>query len=612
MTHLRLALAQINPVVCDFAGNTELILQAVREAREAGAQLVAVGEMALTGYPVEDLVLRESFIACSKDALAQLQQRLIDERLDDVSLILGTLDADGPVLPQAMGERRSVGARNCAKLLHRGQVVATHNKHHLPTYGVFDENRHFVPGNQLSVVAIRPEGDGKNSNKNRSINLSMLVCEDLWYDSGPLARCADEDIDVVVCLNASPYEHHKNRRRLAVCRHATRRTGAIVVYVNLVGGQDELVFDGSSMVVHPDGRILAHAPSFTPHLTVLDLELPTHRIEPNTADAAARQELGGPVITVTRSAITLRPIPAGIATAPVGSVQPACNESSREELGEDQQLWQALALGLRDYVHKNGFSRVVLGVSGGIDSAVGAALACDALGSANVYGVALPSAFSSQHSFDDATDLAARTGLNLRVLPINTLVKTFSDELPLEGLAAQNLQARIRAVLLMGISNSEGQLLLSTGNKSEYAVGYSTLYGDAAGAFAPLKDVYKTVVWKLARWRNAYAQQCGEQPPIPENSIAKPPSAELSLDQLDTDALPSYDVLDAILQLYVDRDWGREEIVAAGYSPDVVHRVLGMVNASEHKRRQAAPGPKVTVKAFGRDRQLPITHRFTD
>jgi len=612
MTKLRLALAQINPIVGDFAGNTELIVDAVRQAHEAGAQLVAVGEMALVGYPVEDLVHRESFIAGSRAAFARLQQRLTDERLDDIALIVGTLDADGAVRPQAMGHRGPVGARNSAVLLHRGQIVATQYKHHLPTHGVFDEDRHFVPGNQLGVVTMDFENmhteraDGQGSGKNCPINLSMLVCADVWYDNGPLARCADEEVDVLICINASPYEHHKDRSRLAVCHRAALRTGAVVAYVNLVGGQDELVFDGSSLVVHPDGRILTHAPPFTPHLTVLDLELPAHGIAPNTADVVLPQELPEqPAISVVRSVTTLRAIPTAPATPPVVSLQ-----LTRKELGEEQQMWQALTVSLRDYVRKNGFSTAVLGVSGGIDSAVCAALACDALGSANVHGVALPSAYSSQHSFDDATDLAVRTGLNLRVLPINNLVKTFSDELPLEGLAAQNLQARIRAVLLMGISNSEGQLLLSTGNKSECAVGYSTLYGDAAGAFAPLKDVYKTMVWRLAQWRNAYARQRGEQPPIPENSIAKPPSAELGLDQLDTDALPPYDVLDAILQLYVDLDWGREEIVAAGYSPDVVDKVLGMVNASEHKRRQAPPGPKVTLKAFGRDRRVPITHRF--
>ncbi len=612
MTSLRLALAQINPVVGDFAGNIELIVSAVREARSSGAQLVAVGEMALPGYPVEDLVLRESFIAASRAELARLQQRLLDEQLDDVALIVGTLEADGPVLPQAMGYRGSGGARNSAVLLHRGRIAATHHKHHLPTHGVFDENRHFVPGNRLNVVSLDIEGtgtadaDGRLSEENRTVNLSMLICADLWHDSGPLARCVGENIDVLVCINASPYEHHKDQARVAVCRRAAIRTGAIVAYVNLIGGQDELVFDGSSLVVHPDGRVLASAPSFVPHLTVLDLELPAHGIEFDAGDSMSSNEGSEELtITVAHSAATLRAVPRDTIVTPGGAVQ-----LLPEPISDEQQTWQALALGPRDYVHKNGFSSVVLGLSGGIDSAVCATLACDALGSEQVHGVALPSAYSSQHSFDDARELAERTGLTLRVLPINSMVKTFGDELVLEGLAEQNLQARIRAVLLMGISNSEGHLLLSTGNKSESAVGYFTLYGDAAGGFAPLKDVYKTMVWRLAAWRNDLALHRGEQAPIPENSIAKPPSAELSLDQLDSDALPPYDVLDAILRLYIDLDWGREEIVAAGNSPDVVDQVLAMVTTSEYKRRQTPPGPKVSLKAFGRDRRMPVTHRF--
>lgn len=601
MAQLRLALAQINPTVGDFAGNIELIVRAVRDARDAGAQLVVVGEMALTGYPIEDLVLRESFVASSAAALIQLQQRLVDSQLDDVALILGALGADGPVRPQAVGARSLVGARNMAVMLHRGQVVAKQNKHHLPTHGVFDEDRHFVPGNQVSIVTLASD--------NGLIKLGMLVCEDLWHDSGPLAAYADKDVDMLVCINASPYEYGKDADRVALCRQAAQRTGAIVAYVNLVGGQDELVFDGSSIVVHPDGRVLAHAPSYEDHLLVVDLDLPAKHLKPHTADTALPTELSElpeqPTITIEHAQTMLRPRPVNVKPAPAGSAQ-----LIRKERGQEQQTWQALSLGLRDYVRKNGFSRVVLGVSGGIDSAVCATLACDALGGSQVHGVALPSAFSSQHSYEDAADLAARTGLHYRVIPINALMKTFGDELPLQGLAAQNVQARLRAVLLMGISNSEGQLLLSTGNKSELAVGYSTLYGDAAGAFAPLKDVYKTMVWKLARWRNSYAEQRGEQPPIPENSIVKPPSAELSLDQLDSDALPPYDVLDAILRLYVDSDAGREEIVAAGYDSELVDSVLRLIKTAEHKRRQAPPGPKVSTKAFGRDRRLPIANRF--
>ncbi|MGH3545775.1 MAG: NAD+ synthase, partial [Mycobacteriales bacterium] len=504
-----------------------------------------------------------------------------------------------------IGARGRTGARNAAVLLHRGQVVATHNKFQLPTHGVFDEDRTFVPGDHISVVALG--GDQTDSDaSHRDPKLGMLVCADMWYENGPLAAYAHQEIDLLICPNASPFELGKDELRLAACRRAALHTGAVIAYVNLIGGQDELVFDGSSMVVHPDGRVLAHAPSYEEHLLVVNLDLPERTIEPSAAAVAPPAALRGRgAFGVTRARLTLRARPADAQPAPANTARLIRTEISRE-----QHAWQAITLGLGDYVRKNGFDSVVLGVSGGIDSAVCAALACDALGASQVHGVALPSAFSSQRSYDDAADLAARTGLHYRLLPIHALMKTFGDELSLEGLAAQNLQARIRAVLLMGISNSEGQLLLSTGNKSECSVGYSTLYGDAAGAFAPLKDAYKTMVWQLARWRNAYAVQLGQTPPIPQSSITKPPSAELSLDQLDSDALPPYELLDAILRLYIEADQGRDEIVAAGYDPELVDRILAMVNAAEHKRRQAPPGPKLSTKAFGRDRQLPITNRF--
>jgi NAD+ synthase (glutamine-hydrolysing) len=598
MTQLRLALAQINPVIGDFAGNIERIVHSVRDAREAGAQLIAVGEMALTGYPVEDLVLRESFIAASQSAFVDLRHRLSAEGLDDIAIVVGTLDADGSVRPQATGPRGLVGARNAAVMLHGGRVIAVHNKHHLPNHGVFDEDRHFVPGNEISVVTLRdPDG-----NASRDIRTSMVVCADLWYDSGPIAKCADENVDLLICINASPHETGKDLARLTVCRRVARRTGAIVAYVNLVGGQDELVFDGSSLVVHPDGRVLAHAPSFDESLLVVDLEIAQEGILPNVTGRTPLTEQA--VREPIRAAHADLRLPRLLINSPVPRT------SVRRELSAEQQTWQTLQLGLADYVRKNGFHSVVLGLSGGIDSSVCAALACDALGAENVYGVSLPSEVSSQHSCDDATDLVARTGMPHRVIPIDPMMKTFHDELPLTGLAAQNLQARIRAVLLMGISNSEGHLLLCTGNKSEIAVGYSTMYGDAVGGFAPVKDIYKTDLWQLAQWRNEFAMLHGKQPPIPENSIAKPPSAELSLDQVDAGSLPPYELLDAILQLYIDVDWGCEEIITAGYDADVVARVASMVNAAEHKRRQAPLGPKIGMKAFGRDRRLPITHCF--
>jgi NAD+ synthase (glutamine-hydrolysing) len=583
MPVLRLALAQVDPTVGDVAGNAALLRDWCRRAAGAGAHVVAFPEMVLTGYPVEDLVFRESFVAASRAALARLAADLVTDGLGDLAAVVGYLDADGPARLGADASPQA-GPRDALALLYRGRVACRYFKHHLPNYGVFDEDRYFVPGGTLTVV--RASG----------VDVALTVCEDIWQPGGPFAVAAVARVGLVVNINGSPYELAKDDVRLPLVARRAAEAGATVAYVNMVGGQDELVFDGDSMIVARDGTLLARAPQFTEHLLVHDLELPAGDPDAPTGDLAGmrvrRVELPPPVA------------PPRMGAPASGGVAP--------RVADEAEVWQALVLGLRDYVHKNRFGSVVLNLSGGIDSSVAAALAVDAVGAANVVGLALPSRYSSTHSLEDAAELAKRTGLDFRTEQIQPMVDAFLSQLSLSGLAVENLQARVRGVVLMAVSNQEGQLALTTGNKSELAVGYSTLYGDSVGGFAPLKDVPKTMVWRLARWRNAAAAEAGETPPIPERSIAKPPSAELSPGQLDTDSLPPYEVLDPILADYIDGDLGRDALVAAGHDPATVDLVLRMVDAAEYKRRQSAPGPKISIKAFGRDRRLPITNRFRD
>jgi NAD+ synthase (glutamine-hydrolysing) len=581
MPQLRLALAQVNPVVGDLAGNAALVVEWTRRARAAGATLVAFPEMVLTGYPVEDLVFRETFAAASRKALAELAGSLAAEGLGDLPVVVGYLDADGPVQP-GVGSELDGGPRNAAAVLAGGAVLAPYYKHHLPNYGVFDEDRYFIPGDTLQVVRIG------------GVDVATVICEDLWQAGGPLAVAREAGVGLVVCINGSPYELDKDDVRLELVRRRAAEAGATLAYVNMVGGQDELVFDGDSLVVTAAGDVLARAPQFDEHLLVVDLDLP-----------AADSEFTGPAteLTVERSVLSTEPAPL---------TGPALAGTVAERVADEAEVWSALVTGVRDYVRKNGFSSVVLGLSGGIDSAVCAVLAVDALGAENVYGVSMPSGYSSEHSRSDAADLAKRIGLHYRTVPIAPMVDAYLANLKLTGLAEENLQARVRGVVLMGLSNQEGHLVLTTGNKSEYAVGYSTLYGDSVGGFAPIKDVRKTLVWELARWRNADAAARGETPPIPEGSISKPPSAELRPGQVDTDSLPDYEVLDAILALYVDADRGRAAVLEAGYDEETVDRVLRLVDLAEYKRRQSAPGPKISLKAFGRDRRLPITNRWRE
>jgi NAD+ synthase (glutamine-hydrolysing) len=595
MPTLRLALAQVNSTVGDLSGNAQTVREHTRAAAAAGAALVAFPEMMLTGYPVEDLVFRESFVRASRDAVHRLAADLAADRLGEVGVLVGYLDADGPARISAEAAP-GVGPRNALALLHRGRVVATYFKHHLPNYGVFDEDRYFVSGDTLTVARIG------------GVDVALTICEDLWQAGGPFAVARSAAVGLVVNINASPYELNKDDVRLPLVARRATEAEATVAYVNMVGGQDELVFDGDSMIVNADGQLLTRGPQFAEHLLVHDLDLPSANepvgtVEPavGTVEPAAGVAEPDPTMRIRRVAVSdALPVPRG----------PRAAGGMAERVADEAEVWRALVLGLRDYVRKNDFRSVVVALSGGIDSSVVAAIAVDALGADRVVGVSLPSQHSSQHSRDDAADLAKRTGLDYRVHEIQPMVDAFLANLSLSGMAVENLQARVRGVILMALSNQEGHLVLTTGNKSELAVGYSTLYGDSVGGFNPLKDVWKSLVWNLAEWRNAEAVRRGEQPPIPESSISKPPSAELRPGQLDSDTLPDYSLLDPILVGYVDGDQGRDELVAAGHDPAVLDRVMRMVDVAEYKRRQSAPGPKISIKAFGRDRRLPITNRW--
>ncbi len=596
MPSLRVALAQVNSTVGDIPGNAAAVRHFSRVAADAGAQLVAFPEMMLTGYPIEDLVFRDSFVRASQDALRALATDLAADGLGDVAVVVGYVDADGPA-PTSADAVPGSGRRDASALLFGGGVAATYFKHHLPNYGVFDEDRYFEPGDSLTVVRIG------------GVDVALTICEDLWQAGGPFAAARRAGVGLVVTINASPYELNKDDIRLPLVKRRAAEAGATVAYVNMVGGQDELVFDGDSMIVTAGGELLTRAGQFSTQVLVHDLTLPEADAVENepgpvpAAEVPRVEERANDAMGLTRVAVAapLRALTGGPA---VGGIA--------ERVNDEAEIWSALTLGLRDYVEKNGFRSVVLGLSGGIDSAVVAAIAVDALGPQRVVGVSMPSGYSSAHSRDDAADLAKRTGLDYRGEPIQPMVDAFLANISLSGLAVENLQARVRGVILMALSNQEGHLVLTTGNKSELAVGYSTLYGDSVGGFNPLKDVPKTMVWRLAKWRNQDAARRGGEPPIPENSIVKPPSAELRPGQVDSDSLPDYDVLDAILAGYIDGDQGRDDLVAAGHDAALVDRVLRMVDIAEYKRRQSAPGTKISIKAFGRDRRLPITNRFRE
>ena len=545
MPKVRLAMAQTNPIVGDISGNLAQTIEALREAVSNKANLIVFGEMNLTGYPIEDLSVRESFLSAAEKAVSDLALVLQAPEFRGVAVVVGHPAKSENPTGWALAE-------NSATVLVDGKILGRYGKHHLPNYSVFDEFRNFISADKSLVFEFQ------------GIKFATLICEDIWQNGGPVADLSTNRVDIALVLNGSPFELEKTDVRLKLVTDLATKHECAVAYVNLVGGQDDLVFDGNSLFVDSTGELIARAPQFQSSVTYVDIE---------TKDSASS----------------------------IG------DEDRQDEL---EQVWNALTLGLRDYVEKNRFKSVVLGLSGGIDSAVCAVLAADAIGANRVFGVSMPSKYSSDHSISDAEDLASRIGCHYRAQPIPKMVASFESEMQLSDLASENLQARVRGVILMALSNSEGHLTLTTGNKTELAVGYSTIYGDSVGGYAPIKDVEKTLVWKLATWRNDFAVKKGLTPPIPQNSITKPPSAELRPDQLDQDSLPDYELLDSMLDLYVEKRRSREQIIAAGYEAETVDRIISLVDGAEWKRRQGAIGTKITGLAFGRDRRLPITNKF--
>ena len=557
---IRVALAQINPTVGDLKKNADLVSKHAFDAANAGAVIVVYPEMILTGYPVEDLANRASFRDASIAAVSELATRINNEGNGDLTLLVGYLGQTPAGKPQ-----------NCVAVIYRGEIVATYIKHHLPNYGVFDEYRNFTPGAHSLVIRVC------------GVDIGIAICEDIWQSGGPVAELAKRNIGLLLVPNGSPYEVNKNDARLALVKQRAIEVGAPLAYVNMTGGQDDLVFDGDTIVVSGSGDLIARAPQFEDGLMVIDLDVKLASSDPDLIISAA-------------PTLKYKKIVPGVA----------------RRLGDLEQIWQGLVIGLRDYVVKNNFKSVILGVSGGIDSALVAALAADAIGADKVHGIAMPSKYSSEHSLSDAKELASNIGLNYRIIEITPMVANLIENLRVDGLAEENLQARVRGLTLMALSNQEGHLVLATGNKSELAVGYSTLYGDAVGGFAPIKDIYKTQVWQLAAWRNELAMLQGQTPPIPENSIKKEPSAELAPNQKDSDSLPEYKLLDQILSIYIDEDGGRSAALAAGFDSLLVDKVVGLVDRAEYKRRQYPPGTKISNRAFGKDRRLPITSHWRE
>ncbi|MBM2822345.1 MAG: synthetase [Thermoleophilia bacterium] len=568
---MRLALAQLNAIVGDLEGNREKILDALSNARSAGADLVVFPELATTGYPPEDLLLRPGFVRAAQESLEE-----IAGATQGIVALVGT-----PWFDRDLANACAV----CAD----GRVRTVYRKHFLPNYGVFDEHRYFAEGRDLVLLQL---GD---------TSVGPTICEDVWQPGPPATDLALAGAQLIVNLSASPFHVGKAEEREEMLVTRARDTSAYLAFCNMVGGQDELVFDGHSVVLDASGEVIARAPGFQEHLLVVDIEL---------ADAIGRRLRDARRRELERSRETVPQV------TTLGLDPPAAHEDSTpaETVPFEPELEQmrlALTLGLRDYVQKNGFAEVVVGVSGGIDSAVTAALCADALGPERVHCVSMPSRFTSEGTRSDALQVAERLGCDFRELPIEPTVEAFHDALRgeieggLAGLAAENLQARVRGVLLMGLSNTYGWLVVSTGNKSELAVGYSTLYGDMVGGFALLKDVFKTDVFRLAEHLN---ERSGREL-IPRSTIERAPSAELREDQRDADSIPGYDALDPVLEAYVEQDRSREELLAEFY-PEVVERAIGLVDRAEYKRRQAPPGVKLRPKAFGRDRRTPITNRW--
>ena len=557
MASIRVALAQLNFRVGDFETNVELISEAYERAVEQQADLVVYSELAVCGYPPEDLLLKQQFL---DDARAAVEQ--IAAKTSNTVAVVGFPELESDCL------------YNSAAICYQGSVKGIYRKQLLPNYSVFDEKRYFTPGASAGPI-IEIAG----------VAIGVSICEDLWFDEGPIDDQVSSGIGLVISLNASPYQRGKDLDRASTVIERVTRHKIPVVYVNQVGGQDELIFDGSSFVADSLGQLVARLPQFEEMIHVVDLEV-------EDSDCG---EL--PVIVASPSQEPKNLIP-------------EMSVSKEEE--ETAEVWKALVLATRDYVNKNGFDEVVIGLSGGVDSSLVAAIAVDALGSGRVHGVSMPSRYSSQGSKDDAAELAKNFNIDFETIPIEPGYTALTNMLEpvFEGhqsdLTEENLQSRLRGILLMAMSNKKGWLVLTTGNKSETSVGYSTLYGDTAGGFAVIKDCPKLLVYELCRWRNKQTSSGW----IPEASITKPPSAELRPDQTDDQSLPPYEVLDPLLEAYVERDKTAGELISLGYDPEIVKRITGLVDLAEYKRRQSPPGPRISTKAFGKDRRLPITNRY--
>ncbi|MGZ5411516.1 MAG: NAD+ synthase [Solirubrobacterales bacterium] len=574
--HLRLALAQIDPTVGDLDGNAGLIAEAIGSARDAGAQLVVLPELCVSGYPPEDLLLRHDFLAAVREKLDELAAAVSGI----VALVGFPERVEREAAPNPIIDPLPPPAHNSLAVIADGAVAAVYRKMQLPNYGVFDERRYFEPGAQPAVIDL----DG--------VRVGLTVCEDIWVPGTPESEEATAGAHLIVNSSASPYSHGKGAAREAMIAERARANGAAFALCNTVGGQDELIFDGRSVVVSAEGEVLARAAQFAPELLVCDLLLP-----------AAGEPRGDGTGPPAPRLATLRS-----GASPEGHVEPRL----AEPLDDEPEVYEALVLGVRDYVEKHGFEAVVFGLSGGIDSALVAQVAADAVGGERVHAVVMPSPHSSDETQADARAIAGNLGANLIEIPIADTMEDYERLLAAEfegtepGIAEENLQARIRGNFVMALSNKFGWLVLTTGNKSEMSVGYATLYGDMAGGFAVLKDVWKTLVYRLVRHRN---EREGREL-VPFSVIDRPPSAELRADQLDEDSLPPYEVLDRILEGYVERDEGPDVLVAAGLPADVVADVVRLVDRAEYKRRQAPPGIRISTKAFGRDRRMPITNRF--
>jgi len=574
----RIALAQVNPTVGDFAGNVARIREAVAEARSQHAAIIAFPELVLTGYPPEDLLLKVSFIEAARQALEEVRPLSAN-----CVVIVGTPWVEDGVL------------YNGAAVFANGELLAVVPKHHLPTYGVFDEDRYFARGKQTYRF------------RWGELRFGVTICEDLWYPVGPGSSLATAGIDLLININGSPYHRGKWQQRETMLRTRASDAGCYLAYVNMVGGQDELVFDGNSLVLSPDGQVLARGASFDEDMVIVDLPV-TAVLSSWLHDPRRRWlALSEHPATLPVHDIT---VPISLPEHPLPPLA-ECYRQPRAPLDGIAEVYRALVVGVRDYTRKTGFHTALVGLSGGIDSSLTACIAADALGPQNVTGLSMPSRYTSQASIEDAEQLARALGIHFAIVPIDPVHQAFRSILAPLGnqpeqpdLADENLQSRIRGTILMTYSNRFGPIVLTTGNKSELACGYATLYGDMAGGFAVLKDVPKQLVYALAHYRNSIS------PVIPERVLTKPPTAELRPGQKDEDSLPPYQILDPLLELYVEHDASPDALVAAGFDPDTVARVIRMVDHAEYKRRQAAPGVKLTPRAFGRDRRLPIANHY--